>query len=90
MIVGERLSNFLRLGVITGLVILAAGLVLSSIGIDLGYYFENAGFVVIIGTPISFLALLSAKGLRGEDRRIGFLALAMLSIMALSVIISLR
>ncbi len=90
MIIGEKLSNFLRLGVITGLVILAVGLVLRFIDINLGYYLENAGFMVIIGTPISFLAILSVKGLRGEDKRIGFLALAMLSIMALSVFVSLR
>ncbi len=90
MIVGERLSNFLRLGVITGLVILAAGLVLSSIGANLGYYFENVGFMVIMGTPISFLALLSVKELREGDREISSLAIATLLIMALSVVISLR
>ncbi len=90
MPVDDKLPNLLRFGVIIGLSFLAIGLVLSSIGVNSGYYFEYAGFMIIIGTPISFLALLSIREFMGGDRQIGFLALAMLLIMVLSVAVSLR
>ncbi len=72
-----------------GLATLGLGIALR-LSTGVGFPLETVGLFIIVATPVSFLILLASKGLSGEDRRTGFLALITLLVIALSVMVSLR